>query len=101
MILDPIEIKRPGIDVRITLQVVVEDGVKVAGIYDLTGTIDLPYRAWLKAVREEVRDIESKARALGFDELRLQGRNWSRILPDFEQITDAPKLRNGLRKRLT
>ncbi len=101
MILDPIEIVRPGINVRITMEAIIEDGVKVAGIYDLTGTIDLPPRAWLKAVRDEVDRLEAVARDAGCEELRLQGRDWGRILPDYERITDAPKMRNGLRKRLT
>lgn len=96
----PIDIVRPGISVRITMVAAIDDGVKVAGIYGLAGKIDLPPRAWLKAVRDEVRKLEDIARDAGFDEFRLQGRDWARILPDYERITDAPLMRNGLRKRL-
>lgn len=100
MILDPIDIERPGIKVRITLQAFIEDGLSVAGIYQLTGKISLGPRAWLTAVREEVRKLETIARNAGCAELRVAGRNWQKILPDYERMTDAPDVRNGLRKRL-
>lgn len=99
-LLPPFPISRPEGDVWVTLQAVIEDGVKIAGIYKLDGKINAPPKAWLAVVREELVKIEGIAREAGCDELRLQGRDWSRVLPDYEPIY-APTLRNGLRKRLT
>jgi len=73
------------------------DGTKVCGIRQMFGTIKAPPKAWVRAVREEVGKIEDVARKAGCDELRIAGRDWSRIFPEYEQVLD---LRNGLRKRL-
>lgn len=80
--------------------VVEDDGTKVAGIYQLDGKINRRPKAWLRAVRREVARLEQAAREAGCDELRIAGRDWSRVLPGFERMTDAPQLRNGLRKVL-
>ena len=100
MLLQPVGVVRPGISVLITLEAFIENGRKVAGIYQLKGSVKLGPKAWLKAVREEVRKLERIARAAGCEELRVAGRDWSRILVDYEPMTDAPDVRNGLRKVL-
>lgn len=65
----------------------------------LTGHLDLPPKQWLKVVRETVAEFERRAKAEGFTEMRMSGRNWGRVLPDYEPMTGhAPNL---IRKRLT
>lgn len=90
---------RPGIAVLITMEAFIEDGRKVAGIYQLSGRISLRPKAWLRAVREEVRKLENIARNAGCEEMRVAGRSWARVLPDYEPMTH-PNVPNGLRKRL-
>lgn len=69
----------------------------VCEISDLKGRIDLPRRQWLAAVREEIGKIEGIARSAGCNEMRLGGRAWSRVLPDYEPLGGVT---NGLRKVL-
>ena len=69
----------------------------VSGLYHMTGKINLPPKAWLRVVREQMGRIEQIARQSGVSELRIAGRDWSRILPDYEPFNEIP---NGLRKFL-
>ena len=69
----------------------------VCSIRRLKGRIDLPRAHWLAAVREELRRIEGIARSAGCTEMRLGGRRWSRVLPDYEPLGGV---KNGLRKAL-
>lgn len=97
MILPPFGIVREGIAVLITVEVFEEEGRKVCGIYQLTGRIQLGPKAWLRAVREEVAKIERIAKNSGCEEIRVAGRDWSRVLKDYEPF-EGPM--NGLRKGL-
>lgn len=97
MILPPFEIVRDHVAVTVTLEVAEDDGRRVCGIYQLDGTIDLPPRAWLREVRAEVAKFERIAKDAGCAEMRITGRNWARILPDYEPLLG---LKNGLRKVL-
>lgn len=54
-------------------------------------------RARVKQMREAMAWIERKAAEIGCTEIRLCGRNWSRILTDFRLMSEWP---NGLRKVL-
>lgn len=54
-------------------------------------------KAWLASVRQVVGTLEQKAREAGCVEMRVRGRDWSRILHDYEFIDGVP---NGLKKRL-
>ena len=99
MILPPFRVVRPGIAVLITVEAFIEDGRKVAGIYQLSGRISMRPKAWLLAVREEVRKLENIARNSGCEEMRVAGRSWARVLPDYEPM-NHPDVPNGLRKRL-
>lgn len=75
-----------------------EDGNRlVCGITDLRGEINVRPKLWLRIVRDQLRQIEQFAKESGVSEIRLGGRNWSRVLPDYEPFEDIP---NGLRKRL-
>ena len=98
---EPIAIRHNGIDALVTLTTFIEDGRKIAGIVDLKGTVDHPPKAWMRVVRQTLRDFEQVARDAGCEEFRLAGRKqWARILPDYEPMTDAPQVLNGLRKKL-
>jgi hypothetical protein len=98
MDLPPFPISRPEGTVMMVLQTLIEDdGNKVCGIKQLFGTIHAPPKAWVRAVREEVAKIEGLARQAGCNEMRICGRDWSRILPDYEECDG---LTNGIRKRL-
>lgn len=94
----PFTIERPEGTVLMVLQTIIEDdGNKVCGIKQIVGSIPAKPKAWVRAVREEVAKIEGLARDAGFDEIRITGRDWSRILPDYEPCEG---LTNGIRKRL-
>jgi len=97
MDLPPFAIHRPQGQVVMVLQVFEENGEHVCGIHKMFGSINAPPKAWVKAVREEVANIEAIARDAGCAELRIAGRDWSRVLPDFEECDG---LTNGIRKRL-
>lgn len=86
-------------DVAVTLQFQVfeQDGRMCCGIYKLQGKINLPPRAWLLTVRRELARIEQIAKAAGCVEMRMAGRRWAKIFPDFEPWIGA---KNGLRKML-
>lgn len=102
MLLQPLGIVREGIAVTFTIEGYIEDdGRKVAGICGLKGKINLPPKAWLQAVREEVRRMESIARACGCDEMRVGGsggRSWGRVLPDYQPHNGQLDI---VKKRLT
>jgi len=95
--LPPFRIVQPQGYVAITLEVFEEDGRKVCGIFALRGKIMLPPRQWLRTVREELRRIERMVARHGCDEIRIAGRDWRRIFPDYES---CPGIENGLRKAL-
>lgn len=79
------------------MEVYEEAGELVASVYGLEGTIRLPPRQWLRLVRAELRTIEDVARSAGCAELRMAGRDWSRVFPAYEPMPGIP---NRLRKRL-
>lgn len=69
----------------------------VCGLYWLMAKTFVPPKQWLRVVREQMRLIEQMAKESGVTEMRVAGRNWSRVLPDYEPFDEVP---NGLRKRL-
>lgn len=97
MKLAPFRIDRGGSRAVIQLEVYEEPTGLVCSIYRLRGRIDLPRRAWVAVVREEMRRIEGIAKAAGCNEMRLGGRRWGRVLPDYEPLSGVT---NGLRKAL-
>lgn len=76
-----------------------ENGVLICSIDQLEGRIDLPFRRWLALVRGELRALEDSARDAGCAEMRMAGRDWSRVFPDYEQFEPANNS-HGLRKIL-
>ena len=85
---------------EITLEIYQEYGRMICGIDQLTGHVALRPKAWLRAIRDEIKTIETIARDAGCDEIRLAGRDWSRVLPDYEPFKPVSNT-NGLRKALT
>lgn len=73
-----------------------DDGVCL-GITQLTGKIAYPPRRWVAVVRSAMTELSVWAKTAGCHEIRLCGRDWSRILPDFQPLSG---FRNGLRKAL-
>ena len=97
MRLKPFRIERPYGRAVVQLEVYEEPTGLVCGIHRLRGRIALPRREWIAAVREEMHKIEGLAKAANCTEMRLGGRNWSRVLPDYQPLSGVT---NGLRKAL-
>lgn len=97
MRLKPFRIERPGCRAVIRLEVIEEPTGLVCVVDKLKGRIDLARTDWIAAVREEIGKIERLAIAANCNEMRLGGRKWARILPDYEPLAGV---KNGLRKRL-
>lgn len=97
MRLKPFRIVRPDCRVVVQLEIYEEPEGLVCSVRKLRGRMDLPRGDWLRAVREEMHKIEALAKAAGCNEMRCGGRNWGRVLPDYEPLTGV---KNGLRKGL-
>jgi hypothetical protein len=95
--LKPFRIERPYGRAVVQLEVYEEPTGLVCGIHRLRGRIALPRREWIAALRQEIHSIERLAIAAGCVEMRLGGRRWSRILPDYQPLSGVT---NGLRKAL-
>ena len=78
--LQPIGILRPGVAVNITLAVFMEDEAPICLLHTLKGKIKLKPKAWLQTVRAEMVRLEHIARQAGCKEMRIEGRDWSRVL---------------------
>ena len=100
MMLQPIGVLRPGIRVNIWLEAYDDNGRIVCLIHTLSGKIKLGPKAWLRAVRDEVRKLERIARNAGCAEMRVEGRNWSRILAPLGYVPWPQGEGFGLRKAL-
>ncbi len=90
-------VKRPGVDARVTLQLVHEGGEWICGLRWLEGKIDLKPKAMRRAITEELTRIEAICREAGFKEMRHSGDDRAVFLPGYERM---PELPNGRRKRL-
>jgi len=97
MVRQTFAIRAAGGQVNLTLEVYEEDGCTICGIFQAEGRLPLPPKQWLKTIRAEIQTLERIVREAGCDELRLGGRDWSRILPDYQPLDGIP---NGLVKRL-
>lgn len=95
--LEPFTIRMPKGEAWMALQVFEENDRICCGIYHLEGGLDQPPKQWVRIVRDEMKKIETLAIEAGCAELRLGGRDWSRIFPEFEPL---PGIANGLRKVL-
>lgn len=61
-----------------------EAGRIVCGVYDIKGTIKAGPRAFVAALREELKNLEQSAKANGAQEFRIGGRWGRRVAPDYE-----------------
>jgi len=100
MQIQPIGVIRPGIRVFIQLEAYEDDGLVVCLIHTLSGTIALRPKAWLQAVRDEVRKLERIAKAAGCAEMRVEGRNWSFALKSLGYVPWPAGEGHALRKVL-
>lgn len=73
------------------------DGVQCLWLNYIAGSSDVGPRGFIRAVRKIMAEYEKLARNAGCEEIRIGGRDWSRIFPEFERFDDKP---NRLRKRL-
>lgn len=96
-VLEPFTVTADGGLGRVTLEVYSEDGRTICGLYTLDARLDLPPKQWLRTMRTEMRKIEAIAKSSGCHELRVAGRDWSKILTDYEPYAGVE---NGLRKVL-
>ena len=91
--LPPVRITGDGYDVQTVFELFEEHGALICGLYKMEGHIDLPPKAWLSTVRAHVGQFEELARSAGCAELRIAGRDWSRVLPDYQSMMgDSPNL---------
>jgi hypothetical protein len=81
----------------VTLEIYPEDGRLICGIHRIEGRLNERPKAWLRTMRGELRKIEDIARDAGCAEMRVAGRDWSRVLTDYEPM---PGIENRLRKAL-
>ena len=73
------------------------DGVDVCWLPFIAGKTGMGPKAFVAFMRAMMGQFEDMARAAGAEEIRIGGRDWSRVFPDFERFDDVP---NRLRKRL-
>lgn len=97
MKLKPFRIERPEGRVVVRLEVIEEPTGLICVVDKIRGRIALGRHGWVAVVREEIANIEGLARAAGCIEMRLGGRDWSRVLPNYEPLVGV---KNGLRKAL-
>jgi hypothetical protein len=97
VIVGPVPLSFPGGAATVTFETYEEDGELICGLLDLKGKFDRG--AFIASVRRELKTIEELAREAGCVEMRLAGRDWSRVLTDYEPLPGGEP--NRLRKRLT
>lgn len=73
------------------------DGVYCLWVPFLAGHVKASPKAWLRLVRGVMASFEAKARKAGCKEIRIGGRDWSRVFPGWLPL---PSVTNGLRKVL-
>lgn len=98
--LPPIGIIRAGVRVFIRLEVFEDNGAAICLIHTLSGRIALPPREWLRAVKHEITKLERIAKSAGCAEMRIEGRDWSRVLRGLNYEPWPEGEGHGLRKAL-
>ena len=98
MNLQPLALSVPGGTATVVFEVYQEGDELICGLRNLEGRFNLPPKAWLRTLRAEMTKLETIARDAGCAEMRLAGRDWSRVLPDYEPLPGGKP--NRLRKRL-
>lgn len=75
------------------------NGQRCCWVVYIGGRISGDRRQWLGRTRMLMRYFEQLAKQDGCTEMRVEGRNWARVLTDYDALTDRPG-RNELRKAL-
>ena len=96
MLLKPLDLHVPDGAVRITLELFEEDDRLICGIY-ACDVVRSPGTRLISAARQGIGLIEDMMRKAGVAEVRLGGRDWSRILTDYVRLDGVE---NGLKKEL-
>jgi hypothetical protein len=85
--------RRPYGVARVILEVYREGEETVCGLYKLWGRTTLGPRAFIAFMRKEMATLEQIARDAGCTQMRVAGRDWSRVLTDYEPMAgDSPNL---------
>lgn len=98
MLTRPIKFEHPKGRGAVVFQIENVGGRIICGVHDLVGCLDLPPKAWRETMRAVMAILEAKARDAGCHEMRMCGRDWSRIFPDYEPLEGGDP--NLIRKRL-
>jgi hypothetical protein len=85
----PVIIDRPEGYMTFRFEAYEEAGRIVCGVYDIEGEVKAGPKAFVKALREELRNLEQSAKANGAHEFRIGGRWGRRVVPDYELIPDS------------
>lgn len=91
----PISLHSPNGHGEIMLDVYEEEGRMICGVYRLDAKLER--NGWLRNMRAEMAKLEQVAKDAGCVEMRLGGRDWSRVFPGYEFLMGV---KNGLRKAL-
>jgi hypothetical protein len=92
-----VTIVSPRVNAVAVLNVSTIDGVVCCFIGYVGGKYKAGPKAFTRFVRGVVRTIEQKAKEIGCQEVRLGGRDWSTVLPDYLKFDG---MTNGLRKQI-
>lgn len=94
----PVVIDRPEAIMSFRVEAYEDNGRIVCGIYDIRGHRRAGPKAFVRAIREEVRRLEQAVRAQGAHEMRIGGRWGRRIVTDYEPypIESDPLLRRKI-----
>lgn len=76
--------------------VVIEFSDEVCWLLYVTGNIGGKGREWIKRVHLLMQVFEDIARRHGCTELRLEGRDWHRVFPEYERLGGRNELRKAL-----
>ena len=97
MKIGPVELSCPEGAVTLAFEGYEEAGDATGGVLDPEG--DFARGTLVTAARREMKTLEALARKAGCAEMRVAGRNWARVLNDYQPLPGGKP--NRLRKRLT
>lgn len=99
-LMQPRAVILPGVRVFVTLEAYEEDGRMICLFHTLTGEITLGAKAWLRVVRDNMQVFEHIAENAGCVEMRIEGRDWSRVLKNMGYVPWPEGEGKALRKVL-
>lgn len=92
-----LEVRSAAIDGVVVIEIIQENDLMICWASYIAGHIDLPPKAWLRAMRTIMGELERLARNSGCYAVRIGGRNYEKIFPDYRPFDDVP---NRLQKVL-